>query len=844
MRRPAIFWAGLMILALALPQLACAQDDVIPDDVRSSFLAGRYAEAIELGRRVLQATPNDRDTQILLVESLASIGHYDEALAAAEGLPVHRGRILLELGRRDEARAEFERAMQTGDPDSLTAELNLAILQFDSGQREEAMRRFDRFIDVYNQSDNLSPADLTAVGTAVRYLGLRNPELFQDAVKAYDEAIALEPNALEPRLLMGEMFIDKYDSPQAHEAFQEVLAINPVHPRALVGLARAKHFDGDQAEAFELASKSLEINYQYVPARILLARLKLEAENMPEAEAELQQALAVNRNSLDALSLLGTIRFLQGDERGFNEVRDRVLGLNPTYGDFYVTVAEVAAQVRRYAEAERLAQLAVETDSESWAGYGALGLNQLRLGRVEEAKASLERSFAGDPYNVWIYNTLDLLDTYSNYELRTSPRFVYMLHGDEAGLLFPYFSELAEEAYDSLARRYGYEPPTPVRVEVYPRHADFSVRTVGLTGLGALGVAFGNVLALNSPAARPAGQLNWGSTLWHELAHTIALGLSNNRVPRWFTEGLSVFEERRARRGWGSETTAEFLMAYDAGDIPPLSRLNEGFTRPPTPQHLGLAYHAASLAIEWIVETQGFPAVQRMLREYGEGRGNAEVLRRVLGAEPEQIDRQFDQWLRAKYPPARVQEYRTAMGEARRLASEKKYDEAERRLTQVIGLFDGADAAAYSVLAATQLERGDTAAAIESLERVAAIDENAYEANLKLAELAEARGEDAVLTAALERVMYIFPYEIEHHRRLAEAYARAGEAEGVVRERRAVVALNPVDRAEALYQLAVGLRDAGDRQEARRQVLRALEAAPAFERAQELLLELSQPGGT
>lgn len=92
--------------------------------------------------------------------------------------------------------------------------------------------------------------------------------------------------------------------------------------------------------------------------------------------------------------------------------------------------------------------------------------------------------------------------------------------------------------------------------------------------------------------------------------------------------------------------------------------------------------------------------------------------------------------------------------------------------------------------------------------------------------------------------MYIFPYEVEHHRRLAEAYARTGDLEAVVRERQAVVALEPVDRAEALYQLAVALRDAGKRTEARTQVIRALEAAPAFARAQELLLELSEPGGT
>ena len=843
MRRPAILWAGIMILATALPQLACGQDDVRPEDALSSYRAGRYAEAAELSRALLRGNPQDRTARSLLVESLSAIGHYQEAVEAAEGLPVSRGRALLELGRTAEARAEFERAVSAGDPDRLTAELHLAILLFDSGEREEAMRRFDRFIDVYNETENLSAADLTAVGTAVRYLGIREHVLFEDAVKAYDEAIALDPNALEPRLLMGEMFIDRYDSQQAQQAFQEVFAINPVHPRALLGMARVREFDGATADAFELAEQSLEINYQLVGARVLLGRLKLDSENPQEAEAEIEQALAVNPSSLEALSVLATIRWLQGDQRRFEEIRDRVLTLNPTYGELYVTLAETAAQYRRYADAARFGELAVQTDPESWLGYGEMGLNQLRLGQVEEARASLERSFAGDPYNVWIFNTLDLLDTFDEYDLRSSPRFVYMLHGDEADLLFPYISALAEESYDRLAERYGYEPETPVRIEVYPRHADFSVRTVGLTGLGALGVAFGNVLALDSPAAREAGELNWGSTLWHELAHTIALGMSNNRVPRWFTEGLSVLEERRARPGWGSETTPDFMMAYDAGEVPPLSRLSEGFVRPPTPQHLGLAYHGASLAVEWIEETRGFPAIVRMLREYGEGRGSTDVLRRVLGAEPEEIDRQFDQWLRAKYPPQRVAEYRTRVGEAGLLVREGKYAEAEQRLASVTDIFDGADPTAQALIGRIRLEQGDTAAAIAALERVVAIDENAYETNRTLAELAEGR-DPARKAAALERLMYIYPYDIDQHRNLAMEYAQSGDHERAVRERRAVVALRPVDQAEALYQLAVALRDAGNRAEARTQVIRALENAPAFERAQELLLELSGPGGT
>ena len=77
----------------------------------------------------------------------------------------------------------------------------------------------------------------------------------------------------------------------------------------------------------------------------------------------------------------------------------------------------------------------------------------------------------------------------------------------------------------------------------------------------------------------------------------------------------------------------------------------------------------------------------------------------------------------------------------------------------------------------------------------------------------------------------------------AHAARRAGESGAAttrtaLRERRAVLALNPPDPIEARYQLARALAASGDRAAARREVLRVLEQAPSFEKAQALLLEL------
>ena len=106
-----------------------------------------------------------------------------------------------------------------------------------------------------------------------------------------------------------------------------------------------------------------------------------------------------------------------------------------------------------------------------------------------------------------------------------------------------------KRAMATYERKYQMKLPGAMRLEVYPNHDDFAVRTIGLPGTGGLlGVTFGLVVAMDSPTARPPGEFNWASTLWHEMSHVYVLTATHHLVPRWFTEGLAVHEEGAARR--------------------------------------------------------------------------------------------------------------------------------------------------------------------------------------------------------------------------------------------------------------------------------------------------------
>lgn len=864
---------------LAAVPVACAAQPA--GDGAALLREGRYDEAIDALRARARSGEATLAEHRDLVRALAEVGRYDEAIRAARdasarsealaaGLAVPLGRILYETGQLAEAEALFRRAAEEGSPDRLTAELYLAILQYERGERDAAMAAFDRFIDYYNTLATLSAADLTAVATAVRYLGQEDPRLFQDALRAYDEAIAADPLDFEPRLLLAEMFLEKYNAADAHDTFREVLAVNPRHPRALLGLARVLEFDGD-SRAMELAASALEVNPNLVPARAFMARLHMGLEAFDEALAEVERALRVNPASLEALSVLASIHHVRGDTAEFRRTTERIFALNPRYADLYTTIAELSVQQRQYGEAVELARRAVELDPRAWRAYGVLGLNQLRIGEMEEGRANLETAFAGDPYDVWIKNTLDLLDTFERYEETPTGRFRIVIHERESALLAPYVAALAEEAFARLAERYGGEPPTPIRIELFPSHADFSVRTVGLTGLGALGVSFGAVVAMDSPSARSAGEFNWGSTLWHELAHSFHLALSDYRVPRWFSEGLAVLEERHARPAWGRRLPPAFLTALRDGRLLPIRELNNGFVRPTYPEQVGVSYFHASLVLEKIERDAGTDAIRRMLRGFAEGRTVEELFRSVVGKDIDAFDREFQSELRERYgraleaipaaaaaagpggqgAPSRAElETRIAANPndfvaritlGRILVDAGEFDAAIphlERARELVPDYTGIGNP-YALLARIYRERGDLRRAAENLGRLVSLDETQLDANLEYAEVLEILGDTAGAAAALERVIYIHPFDMTLHARLAERYATLGEWDGAVRARLAVLALDPVDRASALYHLAYAYWRAGDAANARRNVLRALELAPHFREAQKLLLEIS-----
>ena len=180
------------------------------------------------------------------------------------------------------------------------------------------MKEFDRFIDIYNRTagQGLTSEELVDVATAVQYLGVDNPQLFKDALKAFDRAVQEDPTNADAKNKLGELFLSKYNFDEAQKTFEEVLQANPLDPRALLGAARRLENDG-QAGGDSLLRASLNVNPDYVEARTMHAEMLVGLEDYAGAQQDLDRALKVNPNAERTLAVAAGVKYLTHDQAGF-----------------------------------------------------------------------------------------------------------------------------------------------------------------------------------------------------------------------------------------------------------------------------------------------------------------------------------------------------------------------------------------------------------------------------------------------------------------------------------------------------------------------------------------------
>jgi len=684
------------------------------------------------------------------------------------------------------------------------------------------------------------------VNPYLRAEGFWGLEMYTQANDAFRMAVATFPDNANYRVRWGRLLHERFNNGDAEDLFDEALMKDPKNAQAYLGKALVSA-DGFDNKANQWVKKALELDPNLVEAHELMANLELEESHPDQAVQEADAALKISPEALDAMAIHAAVEVLA--DRSPDEWLAKIMSVNPIYGEAYATIGYQLGLNYRYEEGIAYYRKAIALNPRLWSAHSELGINLMRMGQEDEPRRELELSYNNGYRNAETVNSLRLLDSYKNFVTFRDATTIIRLNKKEADLLHPYVDEVLKRAIATYEVKYKMTLPGPVQVELYPDHEDFAVRTMGMPGLGALGVTFGEVVALDSPSGRPPGDFSWASTLWHEMSHVFILTATHDRVPRWFTEGLAVHEETEASPEWGDRITPDIVAALRDKKLLPISDFDRGFVRPEYPAQVIVSYYQAGRICDYIKERWGADKLLEMVHSFAQLKTTPEVIQEDLGMSPEEFDKEFQAWLYKDvgHIVDNFDMWTKSLKELADLTKAHDDDGVLQKGPAVVAMYpDYVYAAnAYEFIAEADLSKGRKDAAATVLTAYEKEGGRDPEALKKLATLEEESGKLKDAAETLDRINYIYPSNDEElHRHLGDLWFDQKNFAGAIREYTAVVALKPLDQASAQFNLARAYHAAGEQDKAREYVFNSLEAAPDFRPAQKLLLELedSQKG--
>ena len=829
------FFVACLLLHETAVQLAAAEFQ----EVEKRYLAGDYAGCLTAVEQSTADGQTGEEWLLLKTRALLVLGRYPQAMQQIElGLAAFRASL---AGRF----LGYEVYRANGQP----------------GKAYELLQQIQA-ITVQTPWRYSDPANRLIVGRVALLLG-NDPRQVLEV--CFDRAKKDNPNLRDAYLAIGRLALDKHDYKVAAEAFLAGLKMHPKDADLHFGLFQAYEPSDPQKAAIELR-EALAANPNHLPALLHRVDDAIDAENYVAGQRLLEQIWLINPWLPEAWAYRAVIAHLQNEHRCEQVYRDVALHYWPTNPAVDHLMGKKLSQKYRFAEGADHQRQALQFDADFLPARIQLSQDLLRLGHEEEGWKLADEVHRTDGYDTAAYNLVTLKENLQHFRTLENDAFVVRMEAREADIYGARVLELLQRAHQTLTEKYELKPAGRVIVEIFPQQNDFAVRTFGMPGgAGFLGVCFGRVITANSPASQGNRPSNWEAVLWHEFCHVITLEVTRNKMPRWLSEGISVYEERQANPAWGQTMNPQYRQMVLGGELTPVGQLSGAFLSPPTPLHLQFAYYQSSLVVEYLIGRHGFVTLKRILRDLGAGLGINEALARHTGSLA-QLEQEFAEFARqrahelapqaewekpdfanADQPSAALLEFLkehpnnvwALSARAKQLIADQQWLEAKPLLKHWVSLdagFTGSDDP-LRLLAAVHRKLDETDDETSALERLSQREADAADACLRLIELATAKGDWPAARRAADRLLAVNPLLPQGHRALACASEETGDLQQAAAAYRTLLHFEPPDPADIHFRLARALHGLHDPR-AKRHVLQALEEAPRFRAAQQLLLEI------
>lgn len=742
-------------------KLRTSQKTISLDKAKEMFIEGDY-EGVANYFKALSTERENCDNRILLFKS----------------------RYLIYIGKYKEAKELLKSGIKSDNNNWEARSLYIYLLRIIGDRR--SLRLEERFFtNLYTSGKLKTAAGYTTAGEA---FALRRPKL---ALKLFQKAIKVDDKYLRAYLSAGKLCFDYFAWGKAEAYLKKALEIDNLSLEALTTIALLKFARGDFKNGMNFVHRALIINPKYIDALELKIGALIAKKRYKEAIILVDEILKINPNTFSAYGLLAGYYDAKGDKATRDLNIKKALEINPNDAEIYLFLSQIAMTQYRIPDAVKWSQKALTIDPENWSGYYECGVALLRLGEDKKGLSMLEKSFKLNAFNIPAYNILTVLDREfkgGELVLKESEHFAVKIPKDDVNIIWPYLEDIMEDAYTRFTKQYkvkphgGEEYNGKILVLILNDPQSFSVRTIGVTGLGAVGVCFGQVLMMPSPRFACLGYgkgFNWKSTFEHEFLHTVTLQKSDYKISRWFTEGISSAYESDIHGNW----RRLFSSAGKEKKLLPLETLESGFIMPTYPQQVPVSYYQAALVCKYFEDNFGIESHLEILKGYKNGRTTEEIIPKVCKLSLEEINKKLDNYYQEcwKSDNKFLKELKKEAKAESELIKEKEKEKSKKRKP---GVRD------WEPVVTSWLKKDEEDKAIKYLEGMIAFSGNDWLAFKKLANLYFEKKDYTKAILIYQELFYRNPYDIESHKNAKKCYLKVKNAKLANREAMVIKALS------------------------------------------------------
>jgi hypothetical protein len=229
-------------------------------------------------------------------------------------------------------------------------------------------------------------------------------------------------------------------------------------------------------------------------------------------------------------------------------------------------------------------------------------------------------------------------------------------YAPEDAVLAPYARDTVEAAAAALREDLGFDPPLPIRVELYRSPTDLaavsSLSVAEVARTGTIALCKWARLMVTTPRALAYGY-PWLDSMNHELVHYAVSMLSADRAPVWLQEGLAKFLERRWREPAGGRIAPpmEHLLAkaLRSGHLISFEAMHPSMAKLPSAEDATLAFAEVENAVAYLHSKGGMAALRNAIARVAAGEDARAAVAAAAGESWPQFERGWRAFMVAQH---------------------------------------------------------------------------------------------------------------------------------------------------------------------------------------------------